>query len=103
MNTEELKMILEAIQHLGDAGKDAFIVWVALKYTTVLLQALMMLLAVLGVPWLIGKVILKHGTYSRTLQELGKEAGLTYSELWGYYELDVSRIRGQVYNKMRAK
>lgn len=100
MNTEELKMVLETIGQLGAAGKEAFVIWVVLKYGAMLIQGAMLLCGVLGLPWIITRCIVKYGYYGSTLREIGKMCGVSSSDFEGYDGLKADVIRRAVEEKI---
>jgi hypothetical protein len=78
MNTEELKMILDAMTSLGANGKEAFIWWLALKYGTALLTSGMILTAVLGVPYLILRTVRQASARNAALKEIANAVGVDF-------------------------
>ncbi len=78
MNTEELKMILEAIASLGASGKEAFIWWLALKYGVGILTSLMTLTGALGIPFLLLRFVRHVSRRNAALVEIGEEVGVDF-------------------------
>lgn len=73
MNIEELKLVLETLQHTTDGAKDFGVWWIALHYGVKAFDALMIAAAVWGVAWAIVKaIVLCNGsdTSERRLQHL---------------------------------
>ena len=104
MNTEELKMVLEAIASLGESGKEAFIWWLALKYGAELLTSLMMLSAALGIPFLLLRFARHISRRNAALVEIGKEVEIDF---WYWSEGEPERhsasdVVSAVKNKLRS-
>lgn len=57
MNIDELKLILEALQHTTDGAKDLGVWWIALHYGEKVLGGLFAVVCIWGVAWGIYKVI----------------------------------------------
>ena len=89
MEIEQLKLILDTLQHTTDGAKDFGIWWVALHYGEKVLSGLFMVLCVWGVAWGIYKAItIAHGAdddarrlqYLRDLMRVGSPGGVTEGE-----------------------
>lgn len=78
MNTEELKMIMDALSSLGANGKEAFIWWMVISYGSKIVLGLMVLAGVIGIPWVITKAVALHCARGRALQEIGRLVGVRY-------------------------
>ena len=83
MNTEELKIIMDALVQLGEAGKSGFIWWLILKYGAHYFTVLSLIVAV---AWTVRVLIMKvmAGTH-------GNQLGL---ELCGLLNTKDSEYRG---------
>ena len=102
MNTEELKMILEAISSLGASGKEAFIWWMVFKYGLSYLTALVLIVA--------GAIVLRFAVLKITGQSCGNQLGNELTELlqiekhssYGWeYESYRPKIKAEIINKVR--
>lgn len=58
MEIEQLKLILETLQHTTDGAKDFGIWWIALHYGEKVLNGLFMVVCVCGIAWGVCKAIL---------------------------------------------
>lgn len=58
MNIDELKLILETLQHTTDGAKDFGVWWIALHYGAKVLESLLVAACVLGIAWGVYKAIL---------------------------------------------
>lgn len=75
---EELKIVMEAIAQLGQAGKEAFVWWLVLTYGTKILTSMMVLTGALGVPWLILRTVRQSSSRNEALTAIGKDLGVDY-------------------------
>ena len=86
MNTEELKMVLEAISNLGENGKEAFLWWIVLKSGTTLLTTLMILAGTLGIIYIVLRGIMRISHRNAALMEIGKAFGVDFWH-WADHEV----------------
>jgi hypothetical protein len=81
VSTEELKMVLDAISQLGASGKEAFVWWMVFSYGTHLLTGLMMLTAVLCVPYMILRAVVRYNRRTDVLGDIAAKLGV---EFWSW-------------------
>ena len=97
MNTEQLKMMLDAFAALGSSGKEAFIWWLALDKG---LPVLGWLLTLLGLLWL-ARTILSMVSASSRMAKLRDEMGIgSPGPVWGDEARDVIK---QVHKLMQQQ
>lgn len=92
--TEELKIIMDAIAQLGQAGKEAFIWWLIVKYLVSYLMLFVGFCIGAYVVFRIARMLYEAGSDTRSLRHL---AVLTSTEnSYGYVD------REKLYEKVRA-
>jgi hypothetical protein len=89
MDIEQLKLVLETVQHTTDGAKDIGVWWVILHYGEKILSGLFMVACVWGVAWGILKAVMSANgadsseqrlRYVRDLLRVGSPGGVTESE-----------------------
>lgn len=104
MNIDELKLILEALQHTTDGAKDLGVWWIALHYGEKVLSGLLMVVCVFGIAWGIAKTITVANGMSddsrrlehlRDLMRVGSPGGVTVGEF--------DRMRDKINDWMRGE
>ena len=104
MNIEELKLILEALQHTTDGAKDLGVWWVALHYGEKIFSGITFVLCVWGIAWgIIKGVMLASGLEEneqrlqqlRDMMEIGSPGKVSHGEF--------DRMRQKVRDLMRGE
>ena len=104
MNIEELKLILEALQHTTDGAKDLGVWWVAMHYGEKVFSGLAMVACIWGIAWgVIKGITIASGTGDserrlaqlRDMMHVGSPGIVTESEFFAMRDKLNDLMRGQ--------
>lgn len=93
MSTEQLKMILDALQAMGAAGKDAFIWWLLLDK----LPGFIGFLCFLGVAYLVVRMLIRYLSGTGDMSA-AKRAASAMNDAWlsSHLDMEAYRLRNEV-------
>lgn len=94
MNTEELKMVLEAISSLGAAGKEAFIWWLALKYGSSLVSMFLISAVAVVIAYMVLRLVKTCNRSDQAVRNLAARLGVTNFDTW--YAEDRRRLEAAI-------